>query len=313
MFLDVVADSMADVFSDAQIMSTVVRFTPPTAEQYLAKYKYQGQRKLRRDHVLFLAAEMKAGHFKPTAHVALAMTPKGQYLINGQHTLAAMVESDSTYNLTVITYIVSSDEEIADLYTHYDIGRGRTPSDMYTAYGIQNEFPWGMHTFNHYGYALNLIERKFAARRRHRHNRTKMLEMMREWKELGLKYIGVVGEYNPMLDRKLLSAPCFSIGLMTMKYQPALATLFWQQVTSGDADPKVPSRVLRDSLMGTTLTSGFRRASSAKIICQEEALQMVAACWNAFYLGKQIVRPSTKSLEQHFFLQGVPEKETRKD
>ena len=75
--------------------------TPEKAQALLAT-AYQGQRPLRLHHVRFLRHLLRTGHWRQGAEIHCARLGTERFLINGQHTLTALVQEHLAAWLTVV-------------------------------------------------------------------------------------------------------------------------------------------------------------------------------------------------------------------
>src|ERR1700744_3265345 len=101
----------------SKIKTELTKITPKMAAQFLLKNKKN--RKLRKTHVDFLARAMQDGKFE-TTHQGIAFDSAGN-LSDGQHRLAAIVQSGTTQ-----TMLVSENVSAQNL----DNGLGRTLTDL---------------------------------------------------------------------------------------------------------------------------------------------------------------------------------------
>lgn len=115
-------------------------FNPEDAQHVLAKHNYVGQRSIRRNHVNFLANEILTERFREGTAIALCITKDGkQHLVNGQHTLSAIIASKKPVMLSVEKYECRDMEEVARIFSTYDRQRTRSSSDVYHAYGLSDD------------------------------------------------------------------------------------------------------------------------------------------------------------------------------
>ena len=77
--------------SRPRMNSTLTLITPDKA-QALLETCYQGQRPLRQHHVRFLRHLMRTGHWRQGAEIHCARVEGERFLVNGQHTLTALVQ-----------------------------------------------------------------------------------------------------------------------------------------------------------------------------------------------------------------------------
>ena len=120
------------------IATNLTKITPQLATDYLSdKYHYPFNRNVKKLHVAFLADAMAKKRFDPTAQIAFACVPNEKdYLINGQHTLKAIIKCDLAHTLNVIKYNVKTFDDVHSLFSHYDIGTNRTFGDSVRAFGV---------------------------------------------------------------------------------------------------------------------------------------------------------------------------------
>ena len=94
-----------------EVTVAVEKISPTLAAMYLGD-NINNQRTLRPSHVNFLAAQMTAGKWSPTAE-AISLTDKG-VLINGQHRLHAVIKADKTIKNLVLRGQPASDFHFID-------------------------------------------------------------------------------------------------------------------------------------------------------------------------------------------------------
>ena len=80
--------------SRPRMNSALTLITPEKAQALLAT-AYQGQRPLRLHHVRFLRHLLRTGHWRQGAEIHCARIGSERFLINGQHTLTALVQERS--------------------------------------------------------------------------------------------------------------------------------------------------------------------------------------------------------------------------
>jgi len=105
--------------------------TPKEAAGILAERNtYSGQRPLRQSHVDYLARMMKEGLFH-SAEIAYAKLPDGRWVTaNGQHTLAASVQSGIPFNASIYVYECQTESDLWLLYSNIDRGMRRSQTDI---------------------------------------------------------------------------------------------------------------------------------------------------------------------------------------
>ena len=73
-------------------MNSALTLVTPEKAQALLATAYQGQRPLRLHHVRFLRHLLRTGHWRQGAEIHCARIGTERFLINGQHTLTALVQ-----------------------------------------------------------------------------------------------------------------------------------------------------------------------------------------------------------------------------
>lgn len=104
-----------------------VSITPKMAKQFLAK-NTNNYRKMSEHTVKAYQAEMESGNWKENGD-SIKFNESG-FLVDGQHRLTAIVRSGCTIPMLVVT-------GISDQVNTYDIGKGRTATDIAIADGLE--------------------------------------------------------------------------------------------------------------------------------------------------------------------------------
>lgn len=104
------------------------------AAELLRLNNYEGQRDMNRRHVEKLLQRMKDGRFvKGQIAIGVHKASKTEFLMNGQHQLAAITEFDRPVAVTVDYYEVDSPRDFVDLFATFDVGRKRTQTHIVSA------------------------------------------------------------------------------------------------------------------------------------------------------------------------------------
>lgn len=90
------------------------------------------QRPLRSYHVTYLRHLMKAGHFRQGTEIHVANVSGARYVVNGQHTLSAVIYEQCSVWLSVVEYTCTM-EEAHRLYQTFDRNLQRSLTDLYRA------------------------------------------------------------------------------------------------------------------------------------------------------------------------------------
>jgi hypothetical protein len=101
--------------------------SPAKAEEWLTLNAFPNQRPLKVKHRDFLANEIFAGRFIQGTQIHFVVFGKKKFLVNGQHTLSAILKTGITVLLAVLTTTVDSMEEVVKIYLGHDPkGTGRS-------------------------------------------------------------------------------------------------------------------------------------------------------------------------------------------
>lgn len=258
--------------------------TPDQAKEWLDHNVFGSQRKLRPAHVAFLAGEMKAGRFRRGTPIEFGSLNGKLFLVNGQHTLNALVQYGEPYELVMVIQPVASEEALGWLYNTHDSGLSRSWTDAYAALKLNTKYNMTDTEVNAYGRAAPYIGgcfgyrgvKEFSASR----NRDARIGIMDAYHEAARTYLDSLLPAEPPLRRALLQAPAFALGTYTVANAGDRAAEFWrlaaddQNLTKEDP-PKV----------ATMLAQRPERHRQRIMIGLGQSLALV---WNAYYLGKQI-------------------------
>ena len=129
--------------SVAQFVDRRTCINPELASDIL-KLHFEGQRNVRLDQVRTLEKAMTSGTYAPNNIVALSYNPDRPddtsmvALLNAQHTLYAIIASNTTQPLIISLFPCRSRAEIEFHYSVFDQGRTRTQLDISKAVGLND-------------------------------------------------------------------------------------------------------------------------------------------------------------------------------
>jgi hypothetical protein len=151
----------------------IEKVTPDMAIEWLEQYLYERQRPLRKTHVTFLAEEMTKGKFIQNTQIRFAEISDEEgtqlALVDGQHRLAAVINSNVPQSFVVLVSPATQDET-ADMYGSLDIGMHRTPNDILRAKKLENELGMTPTHVGHLWAAVSFLLNGCYRRGRQRHN-----------------------------------------------------------------------------------------------------------------------------------------------
>lgn len=269
------------------LSAEVIKVTPAMAKQLGRECLFDRQRSIRPEHVNRLASEMKSAWFLAGTPVWFCVLPdKKHVLVNGNHTLAAVVESGVTIPLTFVYQLVQNVEEAAQAYACFDIQRSRTWMQAAQAQGLSNELP----LLNKALPAMSWIMADFKESQEHAASNSALqsrhlrFDMVKEYRgalmSLQELLTGTLAQNQRLIGR----AATFAVAMVTMKAQPSAAEEFWGGMAKDDGlrvgDP-------RRTLLRYAIANPVRVAA-------RDILLASAIGWNAFFENRQIdsCRPS---------------------
>lgn len=275
-----------------------VLVTPSIANEILDKHNYPKQRPLNKSWTAVLAMAMKNGSFREYTSINFAIKNGEPILINGQHTLNAVLLSGKQIWLSFNFCGVHDDTEVEVMYSTFDIGRKRSARDTMGAIGEE----LSLHkkerdslatavTFINLGFrpisSRDSPERLLASR-----DFEFKKKLMREWGDEASMYFKCIADAPKFNKEPLYRAFVVAVGLLTIREQPEKAIDFWR---GGSLDDGLRIGDPRKALMNWLKTN---TAGKSPYLQHRAAI----ACWNAWVDGRQLskVYPrSSVSLEIH--------------
>jgi hypothetical protein len=242
--------TLAELYKDVRV--SIVRVTPDVAREWLEKN--QRNRKLSKKHRNFLSSVMKAGDYLLNGETIIFDTDG--ILMDGQHRLYAVIESETAQDFLVVRGIVP------EAFDTLDGGRARTTGEVLAMEGEVN----GNAIAGAVSQFIQFIDRG------------------------GVMYSSGSGDRvrkaTPRLTARVLSAhPGLRESVAAMRNSPVyknqqgyvlhylfgvadrrLADDFLSVLCNGSSDTGRPFNVIRESLIRTPLTSSARLAFAAKCV-----------------------------------------------
>lgn len=273
---------------------------PETAQYWLTNHQYEFQRPIRTWHVNNLASELSRGRFRDRTQVCFCLLDGKYYLVNGQHTLSAIVKSGVSHRLSVVVTVVRSKEGIADEFARHDTHLTRQLSVSLHAHEMHVEFQCSRNELNtiasgsiYYAYSTG----RHGSRVANNTTNDEKVAILREYKELSLMALPIwrEGRGKPFITRKTTVATMMHT--LAKEEVREIATSFWVDLIRDDGllrtDPrKILLEFLRDHCSSS---GGGSSSSSGKAKLPERYLvKAISIGWNAFVDGKtfKVIRPS---------------------
>ena len=279
--------------------STVI-VTPEKAIKLLAFNTFKRQRPLNRKHMAELAHEMRAGRFTEAIQIHFAQINDDLILVNGQHTLSAIIDSGIHIQLTLAYYSCDDDVDVARLYSRFDKG-GRTPRDVYRALGIAENMELKDSQLHKLYAALRFMNCGFSRKNFVNRGEDTLAEAYC-WKDETHEFFNAVKSSLTVIH----ATPIMSVALITFRFQSKIANEFWSQVAEDDGLAKNdPRKILNKFIQENRIQySGFNRGT--KPITPEHLARAVATAWNAYFSGKSLTKLTVYKANREILIKGTP-------
>lgn len=224
--------------------------TPERARYWLDNNALTMQRKIRFAHVKHLARMMQEGHFRESTVISFASTKNKSYLVNGYHTLNAIVMYGKPFPLTIETITVQDETAIPQIYATFDRNLGRSALDIMHGHSMSAQtgmsgrqlqsvsaaIPYiagGFHdSISDMSSPLGLAMKDIETRLSH----------VSFWSRDAFQYFTAIHGGPTHLRSPLLRASCVAVGIITFHYAPEEARDFWKSAAFDDglsqSDPR---------------------------------------------------------------------------
>lgn len=299
-------------YSLEPLRTELVMVTPTHARALRESAHYGRQRPINDSHVRRLATEMTEGRFVGGTPVHICVLGLGgqSFIVNGNHTLEAVIESKVTIPLSFLYTTVESEAEVATIYANHDIGRARIWADAIRASGLFGEMDASQQFVSQFASALVPIQlgfkevvlrgtgRNASSEKLHNQARSRELrmQMMREYAHQADYFFLATHHARTKIQTMMRRAVVFAVALETFRYQPSTATEFWEGVAKDDGLRRSDPRKLLLSYLAESTANDPSKALQVRA---------VASAWNA-YFDKREVTLLRSSLEHPFVLHGTP-------
>lgn len=277
-----------------RLTTEVIEVTPEQAKSWLENNLYSNQRPLRRRHVVFLLDQMKKEQFAIGTQIYFAKLEDSLHLIDGQHRLSAIAQSETPLPVIVTTNHVSTIDEIAWLYTAFDRQMTRTAANAVRAVqptGIEGWTSWQVNTFVG---ALRLVCPGFM--KGTMYNNVGMPEILfglNDWAPYAKEYFDVISGGDKDISRKLKRKPCLAVGMSTLRFAKNASSNspydFWQQVAEDDG---LNANDARKQLNKRLITLDVLSPGSATVVRVDDIsiIKLCTVAWNSYVNNKPMDR-----------------------
>lgn len=267
-----------------RLTAEIVNMTPALARNLRDTAHFDRQRPLDVSTVARYANEMKKGWFVEGTPIYIAVMPDGQmYILNGNHTLEAIVLADVSVPLAVVYNHVDTFEEATHIYANLDIQKVRSWRNALQALEGDNATAFDSKVLA----ALGIIMGGFNISSRSTSSRTERFALF-EFYGTPAQLIANAIQGAPAQHRQYIQrAPVLAVAIITAKAQPSMAVEFWQGLVFDNGlvvgDPR---KALLRFLSSNVVNAGGNART----------LQSVAAslAWNAYYEHRQleVIKPN---------------------
>ncbi len=282
----------------------IVSLSPEQAAEY-ATHNYDHNRKVRANHVEYLANEMRNGRFMPTAEVHIMYRNGEPVLVNGQHTCAAIVKYGKPVRVTLRKTIATEAGQIAMMYAFgHDTGLSRTFNDSMRAYDVAQATGLSPTDVNALAAAIRFIRCGFLASYTGggvKDSPADLVEDVYTWASDVKILSTATSRLNKDMFKVIRRRTILSIAIITIHYQPEKAIEFWRGVTDPYGLSKPDPRItLHRDLIGSV---GIRGNGYGEV---NRASRACARAWNAFYSGEGLLKIQISDPSGPIMLLGTP-------
>lgn len=294
--------------------ATIENVSPAKAKMWLDE-NYNHNRPVRPLRVDFYAEEMLRGKWQPTNPIAFAYVPqrKERILINGQHTLHAVLKANQTLkSYPILQYTVERDGEIADLYAHFDIGSTRSYSDSLEAYGIPDKTGLTKTNLNKLSSGIKWMLKGFpkagSPDKRELMSHDDLIDHLYNWLDEFKLLERTISPCQNSIRNKIFLRSVLPIGLLTLRHQEEQAIRFWRQVAQTDMLPKNDPRLALNKALIKMGQSGGGANPHPNAYRPGDFSRVVAYSWNKFFRGATIayIKPAIATKVDPIKIVGTP-------
>lgn len=264
--------------------TSVVTISPKSALHMIENEMWPDQRPVEHGMVGFLAEAMRRDQFNGGSSIQLAMCPQGKwYVLDGQNRLHAIVKYGAAVAIVVVRHECKSMQEIGEIYSRIDRGRGRSMVDAMRGLGLlRDETELCRTELKHFGQAsvllsADLTSKKISGANYHSRSAEARQEEMQKWRHAAGEYFDATRTATEakLFDRREVVA----IGILTFADAPDAASAFWRAAAADDGLRATdPRKKMLETMRKTPATSAGMGYLS----------HVVAACWNAYVEGRDL-------------------------
>jgi hypothetical protein len=303
--------------SAGDFAASVRMITPDEAATIIETSKYVHQRHVLKAHVSMLAEEMRAGRFISGTAIRIAFVDGAALLIDGQHRLHAVVESQIPQVFTVVEEDAKDLDCVGWTYGSLDINRRRTPADLYKPIGLVETLSLSSTSINQMSAAIKMLDMGLMRQSNHSAlSKAQMVDTITMYAPHMRRFIESVPGKNLHMDRSFRRSYVVALALLTFRYtepgQGPKATRtvvdFWRGVAYDDGlSSNDPRKVANRHLLTTSLSSPSNTLDSDRVTTAVKGARVMAACFNNYMRGRMLKNMPRTNDTEHVSIVGVPD------
>ena len=283
-----------------------VLVTAELAASWLAEHTYERQRPVRARHVEYLAEEMRRNFFRQGTQIHFVRFENQLHLVNGQHTLSAIVKS----GLPQVISVCYTSEDPAEAYSRHDVHLKRTTADMFSALQMGDELGFSATQINRLGAAAKFIDEGFNRSRAKRFHPDDQVRVTREYAPAAELYFEATAGKSHTIKSAMERVATFSVGLAIYRYAYPSGEKkvddFWTGVALGvGLEMNDPRGACREHLLNTGIAGGRDKADRLYRTVNYSS-RYVANCWNAWVENRSIRNTRVLDVTAPIIIKGTP-------
>lgn len=276
-----------------RVISMVRAIGPRDARRLRELYNFERQRTLSDPNIDRLVSEMLKNTFIIGLQIYFAVFPDGSAaILNGNHTLEAIIKSGVTIDLT-LTFFPCDTDAAGRVYAVFDSQKVRTWRDALRATGTAPEVRKPDQALP----ALSIIKHGFRSPQG-ASSKLETIDLLNEYGDAVDRFWDAIDGAATKNRDLVRRAGVMSIALVTFKAQPSLAHEFWHTMAHDNGlRDGMPEKALLNWLRGTKNTAGH--------IARQEHIVAATLGWNARFEngGRFYMKPN--SVTEHLLVKGT--------
>ena len=279
-----------------KISSNLEKLTPQKAERLLTLNTFAAQRQIANKWVTELANIIREDLFT-TGHIAIAKYENGdgvnRYLVNGQHTINAVMTANKTVGVVVDEFCCDTMEDVSLLYRQFDNHKARSLLDL-VKMEMSSLLDPGTMTARVGSLIVTgaaLYEGKKGVRKNFK------IELLKKYLRPGLMINQILSDTDDWrkASKHLMRGPVIHAMYLTYYKNQQETLAFWVNVRDGEGlSKRSPELALRDFLK-ESITYGYNLNRTIKTVGPHEMTARCIRAWNLYRkrkTGKLIYMPT---------------------